>query len=141
MPFLHYARVNAMERRKHSRTDISVNVRLETGGQGFPAVARDVSSRGIFLELECAALDEALNHIELHFEIDTGIQVLSRRISGTITRKDTTGLAVRFSEHDILARAVIHELMYYMQLLKGEEPTQLGSGYEAADTRSGGCAA
>ena len=130
-----------MERRKHRRTDISVNVRLETGGQFFAAVARDVSTRGIFLELECAAFDEGLHNIELHFEIDTGTQVLSRQISGKITRKDTTGLAVRFSEHDILARAVVHELMYYMQLLQGEEPTQLGSGCETADTRSGDCAA
>ena len=130
-----------MERRKHRRTDISVNVRLETREQCFAAVARDVSSRGIFLELECAALDDELRHVELHFEIDTGIQVLSRRISGKITRKDTTGLAVRFSEHDILARAVVHELMYYMQLLQGEESTPNDRCRETADACSGDCAA
>lgn len=113
-----------MERRKHRRTDISVTIRIEIGDRGWPAFARDISSRGVFLDLDCMALDNAQYQVELHFEIDTGMQVLSRRIRGEVTRRDTAGLAVRFSEHDILARAVVHELMYYLRLRQNRDQAQ-----------------
>lgn len=68
--------------------------------------------------------DRQIRDVALHFEIDTGMQVLSRRINGKVVRKEGTGLAVRFSEHDVLARAVIHELIYYMQLAHSENAAQ-----------------
>lgn len=131
-----------MERRKHQRTDISVNLRINTPDMSYPGTARDISSRGIFLELSCVDLDARIRDIELHFEIDTGMQVISRRINGKIVRKDGIGLAVRFSEHDILARAVVHELMYYMQLTRQDEAIQSNwDPHETGHGMSGGCVA
>lgn len=105
-----------MERRKHQRTDISVNLRIETRHTSHYGIARDLSTRGIYLELVDANLDELIRDVVLHFEIDTGVQVLSRKISGKVVRNDGAGVAIRFLEHDILARAVMHELMQYLQL-------------------------
>lgn len=104
-----------MERRKHQRSDISVNLRIETRHTSHYGVARDLSTRGIYLELADTTLDERIRDVVLHFEIDTGVQVLSRKISGKVVRNDGGGIAIRFLEHDILARAVTHELMQYLQ--------------------------
>lgn len=131
-----------MERRKHQRSDISVNLRIETPDMSCPGAARDISSRGIFLDLACADFDDRISDVALHFEIDTGMQVLSRRINGTVVRKEGAGLAVRFSEHDILARAVVHELMYYIQLARQEDGIQTSQDMlEAVHGVSGGYAA
>lgn len=107
-----------MERRKHQRTDISINVRVQTPALHCRGAARDVSTRGIFVELLHGLLPDDVHEVTLHFEVDTGVQVLSRQIEGRIVRNEGDGLAVRFADHDILARAVVHELMYYMHLLQ-----------------------
>lgn len=131
-----------MERRKHQRTDISVNLRIETAYMSCPGTARDISTRGIFLDLGCVDFDDRASDVALHFEIDTGMQVLSRRIDGKILRKEGAGLAVRFSEQDILARAVVHELMYYIRLARREVSVQTSQTmHEALHGASGGCAA
>lgn len=109
-----------MERRKYPRSDSVVHVRIEAQDIDCQGQARDISTRGIFVELEEGRLKETARSVRLHFEIDTGVQVLSRHISGKIVRNDGDGLAVRFAEHDVLGRAVVHELMYYMQLCRGE---------------------
>lgn len=109
-----------MERRQYPRTDAAVHVRVTTAGIDCRGVARDISTRGIFVELEHGQLDNAVRSVRLYFEIDTGVQVLTRQINGKIVRNEGDGLAVRFAEHDVLGRAVVHELMYYMQLCRGE---------------------
>lgn len=109
-----------MERRKYPRSDAAVHVRVEVPGSDCQGVARDISTRGIFVELTRGQLNDSARSVRLHFEIDTGVQILSRHISGKIVRNEGDGLAVRFSEHDVLGRAVVHELMYYMQLCHGE---------------------
>lgn len=109
-----------MERRKHQRTSISINLRIETPAMDCRGIARDISTRGIFIELAHGRVEDKTRDIALHFEIDTGMQVLSRKINGKIVRNEGDGLAVRFAEHDILGRAVVHELMYYMQLSQQE---------------------
>lgn len=105
-----------MERRKHPRSDAAILVRMESAGLDCHGVVRDISTRGIFVDLEQGKAEVSNRTVRLLFEIDTGTQVLSRQISGRIVRKEDNGLAIRFAECDVLGRAVIHELMYYMQL-------------------------
>lgn len=83
-------------------------------------IARDISTRGIFIELDQGSIQDQVRDVSLHFEIDTGMQVLTRKLSGKLVRNEGDGLAVRFAEHDVLGRAVVHELMYYMQLSQQE---------------------
>lgn len=113
-------KANNMERRKYLRSNSVVHVRIEAQGADCQGIARDISTRGIFVELAEGQLTTSDRNVRLHFEIDTGVQVLSRHISGKIVRNEGDGLAVRFAEHDVLGRAVVHELMYYMQLSQGE---------------------
>lgn len=109
-----------MDRRNHPRTDISVHVRIEAPGFVAQGIARDISTRGVFIELDHGRTNDDLHDVRLYFEIDTGSQVLSRQIGGKMVRNEGDGLAIRFAEHDILGRAVVHELMYYLQLSRGE---------------------
>lgn len=120
-----------MERRSYPRSEGVVHVRIEAQGMDCQGQACDISTRGIFIELEEGRLKESARSVRLHFEIDTGVQVLSRHISGKIVRNDGDGLAVRFAEHDVLGRAVVHELMYYMQLCRGESLPASGCTHDS----------
>lgn len=120
-----------MERRSYPRSEGVVHVRIEAQGIDCQGQACDISTRGIFIELEEGRLKESARSVRLHFEIDTGVQVLSRHISGKIVRNDGDGLAVRFAEHDVLGRAVVHELMYYMQLCRGESLPASGCTHDS----------
>ena len=133
--------VTPMERRKYPRTDAAVHVRLEAHGAECHGIVRDVSTRGIFVEVQGDRLDGAECNVDMHFEIDTGEQILSRRIGGTIVRSEGGGLAVRFAEQDVLARAVVHELMYYMQLCRGESLPAGGCTHDRMVDSGGGRAA
>ncbi|MFZ5621012.1 MAG: PilZ domain-containing protein [Pseudomonadota bacterium] len=108
-----------MERRLQSRQALSVRVRMTAPGIECEGLVRDINVRGIFLELEQERLDTAARGVRLHFEIDTGSQVLSRQISGRIVRNEGDGVAIRFAEHDLLARAIVRELLDYLQLYDG----------------------
>ncbi len=120
-----------MERRKYPRSDSVVHVCIEGRGIDCQGMARDISTRGIFVELEAGKLTVPERNVHLHFEIDTGVQVLSRHISGKVVRNDGDGLAIRFAEHDVLGRAVVHELMYYMQLCRGESLPASGCTHDS----------
>lgn len=104
-----------MERRQYQRRSTTVRVRLECRGNQCRGTARDISSRGIFVELEQGCLAEDARQVNLHFEIDTGEKLLSRQLHGKVIRNDGDGLAVRFADYDLLGRAVVHELMFHMQ--------------------------
>ncbi len=109
-----------MDRRNHPRVEISVHLRVEAPGFTARGIASDISTRGCFVELVEEVTCHDLHDIRLHFAIDTGFQVLSRLISGKVVRYEANGLAICFVEHDIIGRAVTHELMYYLQLSRGE---------------------
>lgn len=104
-----------MERRQYQRRSTTVRVRLECCGGQCRGVARDISSRGIFVDLEQGCLSGDARLVNLYFEIDTGEKMLSRQLSGKVIRNDGDGLAIRFADYDLLGRAVVHELMFHMQ--------------------------
>lgn len=104
-----------MERRLHPRQNMSVRVRVTAPGIVCEGSVRDINVRGVFLEIERGQLGTAVRAVHLHFEIDTGSQILSRQIRGRVVRNEGDGVAIRFAEHDLLARAVISELLKYLQ--------------------------
>lgn len=105
-----------MERRQHPRSDAAIHVRIDASGMTCQGLVRDISTRGIYVELDEGRIEATTRDVRLYFEIDTGAQVLSRQISGKIARQENDGLAVRFAEHDVLGRAVVQEVLYYMQI-------------------------
>ncbi len=125
-----------MERRKHPRNSAAVKVRLRSPNFECRGFVRDVSTRGVFVELDAGQINIPDRVLQLHFEIDTGEQVLSRRIKGRTVRHENDGLAIRFSEHDILCRAVIQELIYFMRLYHSE-PLLITKAVHAARPAAG----
>ena len=109
-----------MDRRNHPRANISVHLRIDAPGFSTLGIASDISTRGCFVELEGVITRHDLHDVRLHFAIDTGFQVISRQISGKVVRNEGNGLAICFVENDIIGQAVTHELMYYLQLSRGE---------------------
>ena len=109
-----------MDRRNHPRAEVSVHLHIEAPGFVAQGIARDISTRGVFVEFDQVRAHDDLHGVRLHFSIDTGSHVLSRQIGGKVVRNEGNGLAIRFADHDILGRAVVHELMYYLQLSRGE---------------------
>lgn len=104
-----------MERRLHPRQNMSVRVRVTAPGIVCEGSVRDINVRGVFLEIERGQLGTAVRAVHLHFEIDTGSQILTRQIRGRVVRNEGDGVAIRFAEHDLLARAVVSELLKYLQ--------------------------
>ena len=51
-------------------------------------IARDISTRGIFIELDQGSIQDQVRDVSLHFEIDTGMQVLTRKLSGKLVRNE-----------------------------------------------------
>jgi len=109
-----------MDRRNHPRANISVQLRIDAPGFTTRGIASDISTRGCFVEIIGGVTCHDLHDIRLHFAIDTGFQVISRQISGKVVRNEGNGLAICFVENDIIGQAVTHELMYYLQLSRGE---------------------
>lgn len=108
-----------MERRLYPRQNTSVRVRMAAPGGVCEGAVRDINVRGVFLELQQGRLGRAVRSVRLHFEIDTGNRVLSRQIGGRVVRNEGDGIAIRFAEHDLLARAVVNELLEYLQFRDG----------------------
>ncbi|MFN2310104.1 MAG: PilZ domain-containing protein [Gammaproteobacteria bacterium] len=103
------------ERREQPRKELSIHVHIETPGRECPARVRDINTQGAFIEVDLKRLGDGVNEVRLCFCIDTGYQVLSRQLSGQISRRDDDGLAVRFDDHDHLGHAVVEELLYHMR--------------------------
>lgn len=133
--------VLVMERRKHPRSDAIIHARIEAHGLDCQGLVRDISTRGIFVELEQGQADMSARNVRLYFEIETGGRILSRQISGRIVRNEGAGLAIRFAENDVLGRAVVHELMYYMELTRLEFMPNRGCTHDRIPELSGDCAA
>lgn len=125
-----------MERRQHPRSDAAIHVRIEASGSTCQGWVRDLSTRGTYVGLDAGRLGAAECEVRLYFEIDTGTQVLSRQISGRVVRQEDSGLAIRFADHDVLGRAVVHELMYYLQLSRQQVLPHHGCTHDRIHTLS-----
>lgn len=105
-----------IERRKHKRTSVDVEVELRCTRGSCQGLARDVSPRSLFIEVESGELPEANAIVQLNFKIWTGRHQLLRQASGRVVRTDDEGIAVSFAERDIFARGVIEEVIYYLDV-------------------------
>lgn len=130
-----------MERRQHPRSDAVIHVRIEASGSTCQGWVRDLSTRGVYIEFDTGESAAVARSVRLYFGIDTGSQVLTRQISGSVVRQEDNGLAVRFADHDVLGRAVVHELLYYMQLCNGTALPAAGCTHDRLDWLSDGHAA
>lgn len=120
---------------------MAIHVRIESPAITCRGLVRDISTRGIYVEVDDGQIDAVRSCVRLYFEIDTGTQVLTRQIDGSVVRQEDKGMAVRFAEQGVLGRAVVHELLYYMQLCSGTALPAGGCTHDRLDCSLDGHAA
>lgn len=105
-----------LERRRHPRTQTRLRVRLEAPTYVGNGMAINLSEQGVCIRLEQAAgLQSGTDYLRLHFEIETAGQILSRQLEGRLLRQTSDHVALRFVTQDLVARAVVAELLFYYQ--------------------------
>lgn len=108
-----------MERRRQNRIETSIEVDIcHLHGECVGRI-RDLGSRSLFIEIDNQNYPATGTIIHLNFRIWTGQHQLSRQASGEVARWDETGVAVLFAEQDIVARAVIEEILFYLRTSPG----------------------
>ncbi len=105
-----------MERRKQSRKHISVDLDVHSSLGDCVGLVRDLSVRSMFLEVTGGNSPAMDDRIKLKFNIWTGRYMFSRQASGRVVRVTDEGVAVLFTERDLVTRSVIEEVMYYVDM-------------------------
>lgn len=105
-----------MERRQATRKQIEVDVEIaHPGAERCYGFATDISRRGISVQLWKGELPERQRCVILNFRIWTGRETLYRRMYARVIRCDGQSIGLEFTEHDFVAEAIIHDLMYYQK--------------------------
>jgi len=105
-----------MERRRHPRAEVTLEVDIETGGQRGPALILDISREGVFLASPLLRSPAVPESVRLHFEIWTGQQLLTRQVEARLVREGSGGVAYAFDSGDPLLQAAVAELLHYRAL-------------------------
>lgn len=105
-----------MERRRHSRTEASVEVDVcHLQGECLGRI-RDLGASSLFVEIDGQLLPSVGSIVHLNFRIWTGQFQLSRQASGEVARRGERGVAILFSPQDMVARAVVDEILFYLRM-------------------------
>jgi hypothetical protein len=107
---------STVERRKAQRSCIQVDV--EIAHPGFSRCrghAENVSRTGISLSLWEGEVPSQQRSVILNFRIWTGNETLYRKIYARVIRFEQDKVALEFAEHDFVAEAVIHDLLFYQR--------------------------
>lgn len=123
-----------MERRQAKRKQIEVDVEIaQPGVERCYGFAADISHRGVSVHLWKGELPEQQRSVILNFRIWTGRETLYRKMYARVVHSDRQMLGLEFTEHDFIAEAIIHDLMYYQKHERRRQAhtgsrTQSGSG-------------
>lgn len=105
-----------MERRKAQRSCIQVDVEIaHPGFSRCRGYAENISRTGISLTLWEGAVPRQQRSVILNFKVWTGNETLYRKIYARVIRFEQDKVALEFAEHDFVAEAVIHDLLFYQR--------------------------
>lgn len=114
-----------MERRQAKRKQIEVDIEIaQPGGERCYGFAGNISRRGVSVHLWKGELPEQQRTVILNFRIWTGRETLYRKMYARVIHSNRQSIGLEFTEHDFIAEAIIHDLMYYQ---KHERRRQAGS--------------
>lgn len=103
-----------MERRQAKRKQIEVDVEIaHPGAERCYGFAADISRRGVSVHLWKGELPAQQRSVILNFRIWTGRETLYRKMYARVIHCDRQTIGLEFTEHDFIAEAIIHDLMYY----------------------------
>lgn len=105
-----------MERRKHPRIRILVDLEMAVGGQGIShGVAENISREGLSLRIESGTAPALDQMVIMNFKIWTGRERLCRAVQGQVVRLEGDEVGLNFVDDDPLTQATIHDLLFYLQ--------------------------
>lgn len=105
-----------MERRQHRRKHISVELDIHSRVGSCSGRVCNMSLHDMFLTLDSGIAPGEDEQLTIAFSIHTGRHLFSRQASGTVVRASDEGVAIRFTQRDLMTRGVIEEVMYYVDL-------------------------
>lgn len=117
-----------VERRKAQRNRIQVEIEIaHPGFSRCRGYAENISRTGISLTLWEGEVPRQQRSVILNFKIWTGNETLYRKIYARVVRFDQDRVALEFAEHDFVAEAIIHDLLYYQSRERRQAARNPGS--------------
>lgn len=119
-----------MERRLTKRRHIEVDIEIaHPGSQRCYGVAGNISRSGVSVQLSKGELPQRQRSVILNFKVWTGKETLYRRIYARVVHADRQTVGLEFAEHDFVAEAIIHDLMFYQRRQRQRSSGSAGSHY------------
>jgi PilZ domain len=125
---------DSVERRQAKRKQIEVDIEIaQPGGDRCYGFAGDISRRGVSVHLWKGELPQRQRSVILNFRIWTGRETLYRKMYARVIHSNGQNIGLEFTEHDFVAEAIIHDLMYYQKherrrLPQAESRRETGAG-------------
>jgi len=114
VPLNELAKGNIVERRKAKRNQIQVDIEIaHPGAPRCGGYADNISRTGVSIILWDGEIPTRQRSVILSFKIWTGSETLYRKIYARVVRLEQEKIALEFAEHDFIAEAIIHDLMFY----------------------------
>lgn len=111
-----------MERRTSARRRILVDIEIaQPGGNPCRGYAENVSREGVAVVLWEGELPPTQRSVILNFKIWTGTETLCRKLHARILRIEAQRVALAFAEHDMVAGAIVQDLIYYKSKERRQE--------------------
>ncbi len=105
-----------MERRKARREKIIVDIEIARPGVGrCYGYAQNISRRGVSMVLQQGELPTEQRSVVLNFRIWTGSENLYRKVYARVVRMEGNDVALEFADNDVLAEAVVQDLLFYQR--------------------------
>ena len=103
-----------MERRKSKRSQIQVDIEIAHPGAGHCwGYAENISRDGVSIMLSKGTLPPEQRAVILNFRVWTGSETIYRKLYARIVRGSTEQVAMEFVETDLVAEAIVQDLIYY----------------------------
>jgi ferredoxin-fold anticodon binding domain-containing protein len=122
-----------MERRRSGRKQIQVDIEISGVCAGrCHGYAENIGRNGVSIVLESGNLAQQ-RAVLLSFRVWTGSEYLLRKIYARIIRQDMNVVAFEFADKDIIADAIVQDLIYYQRRLHGQSQLPLKAGSTASE--------
>lgn len=113
-----------MEKRKYGRVRVALRVLLDPPDKRcIEGYTLNISSDGVYIKLfEQVAQPKLGTTLTVQFNIWTGQDNISRSLRAKVARIDAQGIALQFSENDLVSSAIVQDICHYRQFERRAVP-------------------
>lgn len=103
-----------MNKRKTARHYLLVDIEIaQSGKQRRRGYVNNISREGLSVTLQEGQIPTGQKSVLLNFKIWTGSETLFRKMHAKIVRIEEQEVGMRFAEHDLIATAIVQDLLHY----------------------------